>query len=263
MLLQRFISASIALPILVLMIWFGTGTTMALIAAASVIGIREFHRLAVRAGPTPVLFLATIGGVLFVVDAGTDFNFTMALITGLVLAPLFLLLVLGPRERFLSDWAWTLAGVFYVAWTLSHAVHISRHADGREWLLTAALLTFAVDTGAYFVGRLIGRNHMAPSISPGKTWEGAIAGLAVGIGASLAVTAGFGLPIGAWKAVVLGLLIGIFGQAGDLAESMIKRAAGVKDAGGLIPGHGGILDRLDSLIPSVVVLYYFLTYGLG
>ncbi len=263
MLIQRLISAGIALPILVLMVWFGTGTTMALVAAASVIGIREFHRLAVRAGATPVLLLATIGGVLFVVNAGTDFDFTMALITGLVLVPLFLLLMLGPRERFLADWAWTLAGVFYVAWTLSHAVLISRHADGREWLLTAALLTFAVDTGAYFVGRLIGRNHLAPSISPGKTWEGAFAGLAAGVGASLVITSGFDLPIGAWKAVVLGLLIALFSQAGDLAESMIKRAAGVKDAGSILPGHGGILDRLDSLIPSVVVLYYFLTYGLG
>ena len=109
-------------------------------------------------------------------------------------------------------------------------------------------------------GRAFGRRKLAPSISPGKTWEGALAGLLAGAGAAAAIAAGFDLDIGTWGAIMLGVLVGLFCQLGDLAESMVKRAAGAKDAGRLIPGHGGLLDRLDSLIPAVAVVYFFLQY---
>ena len=134
--------------------------------------------------------------------------------------------------------------------------------QGREWLLTAVILVFAVDTSAYAVGRLIGRRPMAPNISPGKTWEGATAAFLLSMPAAAAITAGFDLGTSPTQVVMLGMLVAIFAQAGDLVESMIKRIAGAKDAGELIPGHGGILDRLDSLIPGVVVVYYFLIYGI-
>lgn len=261
---QRILSAVVAVPILVVLIWLNVSTTAGLVSVAVAIGIYEFSRLSPVSGGVGLLLpLAIAAGVLFTVDAAIEASFTFPLVTGAVLAPLLLLLLRPAGERRPVDWAWTVAGVFYVGWPLSHAVLLRQADDGREWLLTVLILTFAMDTASYLVGRALGSRPLAPSISPGKTWEGALAGLLAAIGASVALIKGFDLDATAWQGVVLGALVGLFGQAGDLAESMIKRAAGAKDAGRLIPGHGGLLDRLDSLIPAVVVVYYFLQYGIG
>ena len=259
-LLQRVLSAVVAVPIVILLIWLGENTTAALVAAAAAIGIYEFYRLSFGGKPRPLLLLGIAGGVLFSVDAALDSSFTLPLITGAVLGPLLLLALRPAKDRLSSEWAWTVVGVFLIGWTLSHAVLLRGGENGREWLLTIVILTFAIDTGAYLFGRALGRRRLAPSISPGKTWEGAVAALAVGAGAAVAITQGFDLGMRVWQAVVLGLLVGLFAQAGDLAESVVKRQAGAKDAGRMLPGHGGLLDRLDSLIPAVVVLYYFLEY---
>ena len=257
---RRVLSALVAVPIVILLIWLGVSTTAALVSAAAAVGIYEFYRLSFSAGPRPILLLGITGGVLFSVDAALESSFTLPLVTGAVLVPLLLMALLPAKDRLPVAWAWTMAGLFLVGWTLSHAVLLRGEEDGREWLLTVVILTFAIDIGAYLVGRSVGRRRLAPSISPGKTWEGAVAGLLIGVGAAVAITAGFDLDVRVWQAVVLGLLVGFFAQAGDLAESMVKRAAGAKDASRLIPGHGGLLDRLDSLIPAVVVVYYFLQY---
>ena len=257
---RRVLSALVAVPIVILLIWLGVSTTAALVSAAAAVGIYEFYRLSFSAGPRPILLLGVTGGVLFSVDAALESSFTLPLITGAVLVPLLLMALQPAKDRLPVAWAWTMAGLFLVGWTLSHAVLLRGEEDGREWLLTVVILTFAIDAGAYLVGRAVGRRRLAPSISPGKTWEGAVAGLLIGVGAAVAITAGFDLDVRVWQAAVLGLLVGFFAQAGDLAESMVKRAAGAKDASRLIPGHGGLLDRLDSLIPAVVVVYYFLQY---
>jgi len=265
MLKSRLYSSLIGIPILILFIWFGVNTTAALVAAAAVIGTYEFHRLTMRSGGTPIFLLGAIAAVLFTIEAATSNSpdFRGALLTGVILVPLFTLLFMPPKERLLADWAWTLAGVLFVGWTLSHAV-LLRDVEprGREWLLTAVILVFAVDTSAYMIGRFLGKHPMAPSISPAKTWEGAIGAFLVAFPASAAITAGFDLGTTPAQVILLGALVGIFAQAGDLVESMLKRVAGAKDAGELIPGHGGILDRLDSLIPGVAVVYYFVIYAL-
>ncbi len=148
-----------------------------------------------------------------------------------------------------------VSGTAWIALPLTLAVLLRQEERGREWLLTAVLLTFAVDTAAFFVGRATGRHKMAPSISPGKSWEGAIAGLVAGPLALWGLSELFDLDLLIWQSVALGLAVSVAAQLGDLAESMVKRAAGAKDAGGLIPGHGGVFDRLDSLLPSVAMLY--------
>jgi phosphatidate cytidylyltransferase len=118
-------------------------------------------------------------------------------------------------------------------------------ARGPEMVLWMLLLVFAADIGAYFAGRNLGRRPLAPRVSPGKTWEGAFGGLvAVALVAFLG-TLRFGLPI--LESVAFGCAVGIFSVIGDLTESMFKRAAGLKDSGTLLPGHGGILDRIDSV----------------
>ena len=136
------------------------------------------------------------------------------------------------------------------------AVTVANLTDaGGWWLLLGILVVYAADTGAYAVGRLVGRHPMAPGISPGKSWEGAAGGMAGAVIA--AVVLGVLLPIRLqiWQLAGIGVILGIVAPLGDLLESKIKRWAGVKDSGRLLPGHGGMLDRLDSLLPSLIVVY--------
>ncbi len=145
---------------------------------------------------------------------------------------------------------------------------------GRNWVLFALLTTFATDTGAYLVGRAIGRHPMAPGISPNKTWEGAVGGFIGAIIAALLLERLLNLGLGTpgltgdlsgvwsqawnWQPLLIGATVGIVAQLGDLLESKLKRLSQVKDAGGLMPGHGGLLDRLDSLLITIPVVYYLL-----
>ena len=121
----------------------------------------------------------------------------------------------------------------------------------------ALFTTFSSDTTAFFVGRALGKHHLAPRISPGKTWEGAIAGVFGSIIVSLILVNLFGLPLSYGWTILLGLLVSIFGQLGDLVESLLKRNMGVKDSGRLISGHGGFLDRIDSVVFAGIVVYYY------
>jgi phosphatidate cytidylyltransferase len=162
----------------------------------------------------------------------------------------------------LITWTSSLTGIFYLGWLLSYWVLIMGFY-GRDWVLLALFSTFAVDTTAYFIGRALGRHKMAPTISPGKTWEGALGGLVGAIVAVIALALLLDIDISYSEMVILGLLIAVFAQLGDLAESKLKRSMGVKEAGNLIPGHGGILDRLDSIVFTGVVVYYCLRWFIG
>ncbi len=136
------------------------------------------------------------------------------------------------------------------------AQRVANITDLGCWLLLLTLLTvYAADTGAYVVGRLIGRHRMAPGISPGKTWEGTAGGMAAAIVAAVALGVLFPLQIQIWQAMLIGVILGAVAPAGDLLESKAKRLAGAKDSGNLLPGHGGMLDRLDSLLPALAIVY--------
>ncbi|HLF05275.1 MAG TPA: phosphatidate cytidylyltransferase, partial [Dehalococcoidia bacterium] len=143
---------------------------------------------------------------------------------------------------------------------LAHALALRQLGDGdalgRSWLLFALLVTFATDTGAFFVGRAVGRHRMAPGISPGKTWEGAAGGFLLAVLAALALAQFLELGLAFWQTGVIGAAVGVVAQGGDLLESKLKRLSQVKDSGSIIPGHGGILDRLDSLVAAVPTVYY-------
>ena len=136
------------------------------------------------------------------------------------------------------------------------AVNAANLTDaGGWWLLLGILVVYAADTGAYVVGRLIGRHPMAPGISPGKSWEGAAGGMAGAVIAAVVLGALLPIRLQIWQLAGIGVILGIVAPLGDLLESKIKRWAGVKDSGRLLPGHGGMLDRLDSLLPSLIVVY--------
>jgi phosphatidate cytidylyltransferase len=143
---------------------------------------------------------------------------------------------------------------------MSHFIPLRELEGGREWVLFVVLATFATDTTAFFVGKMWGRHSLAMKVSSGKTREGAVGGFLGAIAASLILALLLGIAIPYWQTVILGALIGIFAPLGDLAESMLKRSTGLKDSGTLIPGHGGLLDRLDSILFTVVVVYYYVTW---
>lgn len=148
-------------------------------------------------------------------------------------------------------------GYFYVPLLLVHLGHLRALEMGREWVFLVLLLVMASDTAAYFTGISIGKRKLYPAISPNKSVEGALGGLAGSILATFAAKAWF-LPIlGVFDCLLLGLVLGAVGQVGDLFESMLKRSFGVKDSGVLVPGHGGILDRLDSLLFVFPLAYYY------
>jgi len=155
-----------------------------------------------------------------------------------------------------------MAGILYLGWLLSHFVALRGLDAGRNWVFFALFTTFASDTTAFFIGRALGRHRLALHISPGKTWEGAIAGVfgAIIISLCFIPPTPFSLPLNYGQAILLGLLVSIFGQLGDLVESLLKRNMGVKDSSQLIPGHGGFLDRIDSIVFAGVVVYYYVIW---
>ena len=157
----------------------------------------------------------------------------------------------------LAHTARVIAGVCYIVLPFAALVLLRLGDAGLQWAALAFLVTFATDTSAYAVGRAAGRRKLAPSISPGKTWEGAVGGLLGAALASMALVALLdGIANSLLPAAALGIGIGVAAQAGDLLESKVKRMADAKDSGRLIPGHGGLLDRLDSLVPVFPLVYY-------
>lgn len=158
------------------------------------------------------------------------------------------------------DWALTVSGGLYVGWLLSFFVSLRALPDGLAWTAAALLITWASDSGAYFLGRAIGHHKLTPLLSPNKTWEGIAGGFLGGIlagGCVGALAMHWAGVIGVVHGLILGILIACVAPFGDLAVSMMKREARVKDSGTLIPGHGGILDRTDSLMFTAAVTYYF------
>lgn len=148
-------------------------------------------------------------------------------------------------------------GIFYVGGLLSALPLL--HRVGREWVVLAIALTFANDTGAYFVGRAIGKHKLAPAISPGKTWEGAVGGLAASIGVALGMRATLLPELSLLDTLLLGAPAAVLGPTGDLLESLLKRSVGAKDSGRLLPGHGGMLDRIDALLFVGAYVYLYAT----
>jgi phosphatidate cytidylyltransferase len=155
---------------------------------------------------------------------------------------------------------WTLAGIIYIGWLMSHLVALRGLADGRDWVFFALFVTFASDSAAYFIGRAFGRNPLAPDISPRKTVEGAVGGVAGAIVMGLFLTWVLDLPVSYVSVLVLSIVVSVFGQIGDLFESLFKRNTSIKDSGNGMPGHGGFLDRLDSILFAVVVVYYYVLW---
>ena len=234
-----------------------------LVTPAALLALWEFYRLHFRDQPARLdssLGLAS-ALVLLVVMQWPD---TVAILPILTMTLMVLLVsrLWSPRniKHGLGDAAILVLGTLYVAWTLGHLLLIRKLPDGPYLIFFLFLVTWAGDTGAYYAGLGLGSHRLAPVISPNKTVEGLIGGLALAVVTAVLAHLWFlqGLSLG--QSLVAGLLLGIAGVLGDLLESAFKRSAGVKDSGVLIPAHGGMLDRLDSLLLTAPAFYYYLYY---
>ena len=166
----------------------------------------------------------------------------------------------GDLAPALADTAVAVLGLLYCAWFLGHMILLRSFPRGEFLVLFAFFVTYMTDSGAYYAGVLMGRRLLAPRVSPKKTVEGAIGGFVAGLFAAL-VGRGWFLPqLTVRDALVAGALMAVAGQLGDLVESLFKRSAGVKDSGGLIPSHGGLLDKVDSLMFTAPSFYYYLVW---
>ena len=261
----RTLTALVGLPVLLIIVWFGFPWFAIAVSAIALVAWWEYHRMFSPAGHRLILIYGGLWAVALVVTGQLVPEWTHADLPLLLFAvvgggaAVALLWYLGSeRVERLPHRAFLAMGPIYVGFLLAHALALrdleSGGDAGRNWLIFALLATFATDSGALLVGRPLGRHTMAPSISPGKTWEGAAGGLVCALAAGAGIAALLDLPMG-W-ALGISALVGVAGQTGDLAESRLKRIAGVKDSGVIIPGHGGILDRLDSVVVTIPVVYY-------
>ena len=273
MLAQRVGAAVVAIPVLLWLIWVGGWPYTIAAAAILAVAAAEFSHL--RAPWISIWTLSCAGyTALLAVSAPIIREGTILLLSGaLVVSALPALYLWWRRRSSMAEHVlWLVAGVVYVG-VLGSSIVLLRDLDnalvlesifgddavedsvGRDWVLLALFSTFAVDTAAYFTGRALGRHKLAPSISPKKTWEGFAGGYAGGFAAVVALWAALDVDAGVRAILVLAATLPMAATAGDLLESWIKRRAGVKDASELIPGHGGVLDRLDSLLLTFPLAY--------
>jgi len=259
-LLVRILSAFVLLAIVIGAIYAGTYGAYALVALLAGLALWEFRGLSEGMGsraPSWLLFplgafFAFSGTVLKQVDV--NLVLSLALVGGLAA-----FLVVPGRRQGLGRWAMGLAGALYIAMPFNYYLLLyTSKPHGMVWALFVVFAVVANDSMALLVGSRIGRHPFFPTISPRKTVEGAIAGV---IGSVIVMVVGVSLIIGLEPihAIALGILVGLSAQVGDLVESQMKRIAEVKDSSNLIPGHGGVLDRLDSILFPPILVYFYVT----
>ena len=261
MLKKRVITALCGLPLLIIAVWFDEPLPWFTIFVAiwGLLAVFEFYRLVAVSEVRSLTAFGLLWTLLFILSPHFDYDFTVPLLlTSAIVLSLVWLVLYPQKEGVFLGWVWAIAGILYVGWLLSFLV-VLRLDAGRNWAFFALFTTFGSDTIAFFVGRALGRHHLAPSISPNKTWEGAIGGVFGAIIVSLLFTlpTPLSLPLSYGQAVLLGLLVSVFGQFGDLVESLLKRNMGVKESGKMVPGHGGFLDRMDSVVFAGIVVYLY------
>lgn len=259
----RLLTAGVAIPIVLLALWLGGWWAFAVAALASGLSIYELHVMMLHEGYRPVILVCFALSALFLVAAMLPQQRLPLLEIGISAALLISFPVLFLRKKLegaILDWSLTMAMAFYVGWPMSFLLLLRGSqvglSDGLWWLFTVFGGVWGFDTGAFFAGHFFGRHKLAPQISPGKTWEGVFGGLIFSIAAALLfITLPMGIPW--YLAGPFGVVLGIAAVLGDLAESLIKRQTHVKDSGQFMPGHGGMLDRLDSILFAVLAVYIF------
>ena len=267
----RLASATVGLPIIIAAILIGGPLFSALLALSLVIALGEIA-LIVKLNPRGPLFLVALAATGAIVGvATTEANIPLlwpilASILGIAAVTTIVAVrtVEQPRpdqlQPILNRGLAMLAATACLAIPGATFIAVRGSEQGTDWMLLAVLAIMSTDAAAYAGGRLLGRHQLAPSVSPNKTVEGAIFGWLGGFGATIALDQILNLDAEIWPLVLLAIVLPIASQIGDLAESLFKRAMDVKDSSNLIPGHGGVLDRLDSLLFGLPVVFFFLQW---
>jgi len=259
MLKTRLISALIAIPIVVAAIfvgglWFVGGA----LVIAGVAGW-EYSQMMAAGRYRPALFIVLAIIAALVLDSYFAGFHLLPYILSVVLLGGLVWQLFQHSATPTADWALTVAGGLYIGWGMACIVALRQLPGGLYWVWLTLLCTWAADTFAYFTGRALGKNKLWPRHSPNKTWEGLLGGIAGSVVMAL-LLADIAFQTDWLAALVVGLIIPIAGLLGDLSISMMKRDVGVKDSSNLFPGHGGFLDRIDSLLFVGVVVYYLVAW---
>jgi phosphatidate cytidylyltransferase len=263
--LKRWISGLIMAPCLILFILFAPPWLfLILILFVTFLGLKEYYTLALPALVPRKKMVGIFLSLLLPLSLyAKDFRCFLAGMA-MILMLLFILALFekGDFSRRVDQIGRHLLGLFYVPFLLGHFILMHKMAEGRLWILFTLVVVYFGDTAAFYVGRTWGRKKLAPEISPGKTVEGGAGAIGGSIAGALFFQFFFLPHFPAHHALVLAIGAGIIGQLGDLFESLLKRSAEVKDSGTLIPGHGGLLDRIDSVLFAGPWVYYYL-WGTG
>jgi phosphatidate cytidylyltransferase len=263
----RIVSGLLFVPLLILLARAGGLAFVAFVGLQVFLGLTEFYRMMRGKGLQPNVRLGTVAALAMLLVCYRPYRGPGDLLAAaLVLIVLALGLRRPDRERLVESMAVTLFGILYVGWLSAHLVLLRElpwsagveYAQGWRFVLLAFFVTWSCDTGAYAFGRLFGRTRPWTRISPRKSLEGSLGGLVSAVAAAFVARLWFAPFLGALDAAVLGLLVGVCGQVGDLVESLLKRDARHGDSSDIIPGHGGILDRFDSLYFAAPLVYYYL-----
>jgi phosphatidate cytidylyltransferase len=264
---QRSVTALILMPVIIALVWFGGWVAFGAAVIVLALCLWELRGMLANRGWHPPILLSGLLGLDFLVAAmlPTYRAPMVALgVSGLVVGS-FAWLMLTRRDSLegtLTDWALTLAAAFYVGWPIAFFLLLRGGkvgpAPGFWWLLTLFFTVWSFDTAAFFAGRLWGQTKLAPLISPKKTWEGVAGGVALALVAAWVFTRPLNVPW--YHALALGVLVSVAATLGDLAESLLKRDLGAKDSGTLMRGHGGVLDRADSLLFAVMVVFFYAAF---
>jgi len=257
-LLLRVITAVVLLPLVIWVIWTGGWPMFAVIGVATTLMLSEYFRMWAGDDLPMIATGVAFGLALGVVSMLHPNHLGVAVVAAMLLTVLGFTLNPGPFETTWKRMATTVLGLVYCGVTLTFLYRLRvEHpdAEGRGWVYFVLLITWANDTCAYFAGRLLGKHKLFPLLSPKKTWEGAVGGLAGSLGGAVAAHFTFASHIGLLEAVLIGALGGVLAPLGDLAESLLKRSFGAKDSGNVLPGHGGLMDRVDAVMITGPYVY--------
>ena len=264
-LLIRIASAAVLIPVVIGCLYLGTVATAVFLAIASLLMAQEFCAITLKRhdlGQVLGMLAAALPALFFAFWPQSALQLIAATAALLLIALFITYLLRGPLPEAPVRVSLVFTGFFYVGVLPSCLVGLRALPEGLAWVFLAFLLTWSNDTGAYAAGRALGKHKLYPAVSPGKSWEGFFGGMVVTVGAAFLASATF-LPSLAWgDALAIALPVSFLGPLGDLSESMLKRAYGVKDSGKTIPGHGGVLDRLDAMLFTAPYVYLYAKWAM-
>jgi phosphatidate cytidylyltransferase len=261
--LKRWITGLIAVPLLAGIIYMGGMAFTIVIGIVSVIALWEYYRIVFNPEQksliTPITITGFITAPLMIYSAhGNHVHAILGMIIINLIITAFAAIVLFKNDpSILQDVFKQALGIIYVPLMMTHIVLIRNSPEGVTWIFFLFFLVFSADIGAFYAGSFFGRHKLCPSVSPGKTIEGGLGGIILTIIVGMAFQSFFLPDISTWITFCLCICVGIIGPTGDLFESTLKRVGNIKDSGSILPGHGGILDRIDAILFVLPVLYFF------